>query len=177
MKTKIITLITVLISAISYSQETKNELFDSGIGAITTDVNSLTLQDGLTYLNLDINMIQKLNEVEINLPDIFILQGKIGVAYSNVKILDESTSNVFIPLHLGVGVGHSKSNYGIYSTISIGSDILSVFKEDEDVSICSHINIGGSYFFGENSKYGLITEYSYALKGGDMISVGLALKI
>lgn len=194
MKTRIIIFMTILTSLVSYSQKNETPLFNEGVIAITTDVNNFAVKEKFTYLNLDANYIGKLN-VKSSL-DIFVFQMKLGVAYSHYyTVSNELTFDISVPLHFGIGVGYSKSSFGFYSTVSLGTDIasevLKLFEgnekeeknenekenENTDYRIYSHLNVGATYFFRKKSDLGIIAEYSYALKGVNMISIGLAINM
>lgn len=185
MKTRIIIFITVLTSLVSYSQKNETPVFNEGVIAITTDVNNFAVKKGRAHLNLDINYIGKLNIK--NFPDMIVWQIKFGYMYSDFREVNKSFSKIFVTTQAGIGAGYSKSNFGFYSTISVGTDaatkIFTLFEDEEKekekarVNVYSHLNVGATYFFGEKSIFGIIAEYSYALKGINMISTGLAINI
>lgn len=174
MKTKIIIIIAAFIALTSYSQE------DFSINVHTIDVNNMKFSNefiNISYENSGIDPLPKINE------NVF-LHSKIGLGYSGSQIGSSKSSVFYIPIQVGLGYKYKVDSFSIYSSLTAGFqvgyaeiEIGSENSSDFSFDFISSLNFGGIYFFSKESKYGLIAEYSYALKGVDKISIGLALKM
>lgn len=173
MKTKILFILTLLFSTIIYSQSRKIATFH------TLDLKNAKINENFINLNYQFGGFERFPK----LGEYFVGHGKIGIGYSVIESGIAKSSQFYIPIQYGGGLMYQKDFFKLYTTVTAGlqtsflsSEISGNSSSDTSIDFISSVNIGGMFFFGNSSRYGIITEFSPAIKGIDNITVGLVIR-